>query len=393
MVSGDRSILQGKRGAFWYTLQELSKHFDRIDLIVPRVSVREASACDFPHVHFHSSNRGLWYQPAWILQTITALVSERPYNVMTIHDYPPFYNGIGGLRAASRFGIPSVLEIHHIVGFPRAASMTEWIGRILSRFLLPFLARRASVVRVVNASVARTLHAWGIPEGRIHIVPSFYLDHALLAGEVPSMKKYDMAFCGRLVANKGLQTLIEVLARVPSASLVVIGDGPERVRFESIARKRGVMNRITMLGWLPSQEDVVGMLRSARILLVPSLSEGGPRVALEAMACGTPVIGNAVGILPDVIDGTNGMIVDGSPDAYVAAVTELLSDEGRRQAMGEQARSVLDRYERTSAIARYASFLASTATSSFTPPRVLFVTQAVDRDDSVLAFVIGVRMA
>src|SRR3989339_1246744 len=102
MISGDRSILQGKRGAFWYTLHELRKHFDRIDIICPHVAQITPLPVDGNgakpeggEVHFHPSPRGLWYQPRWILTCGTSLIAQHHIDVMTVHEYPPFYNGCG----------------------------------------------------------------------------------------------------------------------------------------------------------------------------------------------------------------------------------------------------------------------------------------------------------
>ena len=129
MISGDRSILEGKQGAFWYTLQELRKHWDRIDIICPKPKSAEIEMFDGEHhyspkdtaggeVYFHPSSRNLWYQPAWIQKKGEELYNKHKHAVMTVHDYAPFYNGRGALKLSKRIGIPHVLEIHHIVGWP-----------------------------------------------------------------------------------------------------------------------------------------------------------------------------------------------------------------------------------------------------------------------------------
>src|SRR5688572_26205291 len=69
MISGDRSILQGKKGAFWYTLEEFAKHWERIDVICPKPQAMQKQMTEngpSQNVFFHPSPRGLWYQPWWI---------------------------------------------------------------------------------------------------------------------------------------------------------------------------------------------------------------------------------------------------------------------------------------------------------------------------------------
>lgn len=375
MISGDRSILCGKRGAFWYTLQELRKHWDRIDIICPhalpappspRISgesgplLETGSRDQRGEVHFHPSPRGLWYQPWWILKEGKKLIAGYRHDVMTVHDYPPFYNGLGARWLAKQTRIPFAIEIHHIVGHPYAASLAESIGRILSRFVLPHHARIATAVRVVNGKTKTLLASWGTDSRKVQVVPSFYLDRAVLTKEIRPPVSYDISFCGRLVPNKKLDALIMAVADIPEVRLLVIGDGPERERCHHLAQKLGMGERITFLGWLPTAEDVVGAVLTARIFVMNSSSEGGPRSALEAMGMGMPVIVTPVGIMPEVIDdGVNGILTDGSRGDLRRKIMRLVEDDARRESLGREARKILDRFDRALLIRQYADFLKS----------------------------------
>ncbi|MDD4287137.1 MAG: glycosyltransferase [Candidatus Peribacteraceae bacterium] len=370
MISGDRSILRGKRSAFWYTLQELRKHWDRIDIICPHVLCNPALGCHSSvpvqdgggEVHFHPSPHGLWYQPFWILKRGQQLISEHRYNVMTVHDYPPFYNGLGARWLAKSTKVPFAVEIHHIVGYPRAASFAEVVGRVLSRFVLPHHARKAAKVRVVNMHAKKLLVSWGVDPAKLTIVPSFYLDRDLLTKEIRPPVSYDVSFCGRLVPNKQLHELIEAVSDIPEVRLLVIGDGPERKRCQALAKKLGMGERITFLGWLPTAEDVVGAVLTARVFVMNSLSEGGPRSALEAMGMGMPVIATPVGIMPEVIEeGVNGMFTDGSRGDLRRKIMRLVENDAERERLGAEARKILDRFDRTLLIRQYADFLKSLA--------------------------------
>ncbi|TSC80405.1 MAG: putative Glycosyl transferase, group 1 [Candidatus Peregrinibacteria bacterium Gr01-1014_25] len=356
MISGDRMLAAGKRGAFWYTLEELHRHFDRIDIICPKA--RGAASSPFANVFLHPSPRGLWYQPLWILRKGKELWAAHRHDVMTVHEYPPFYNGLGTLLLRRAAFIPIVLEIHHIVGWPRAASATERIGFCLSRVFLPFEGSAASAVRCVSGSVEAQLRRWGV--ANLHRAPSLYLDHDALQPDATMTKSVDVACCGRLVRSKGFDRLLEALALLPRATLAVVGDGPERERLERRARNLGIADRVTWRGWLEDQTAVYRALQTARVIAVPSLSEGGPRIAVEAMALGLPVVATRVGILPDVIvDGENGAFTDGSPADLAAVIGKLLADEAMRQRLGESARGVLGLFERRTLIKQYADFLKS----------------------------------
>lgn len=363
MISGDRSILDGKRGAFWYTLQAFSKEWDRIDVICPRSKGARTMQTFFGNVHLHPSSRGLWFQSKWIRTQGKKLHGLFKHAVMTVHDYPPFYNSRGALRLARDTGMPCVLEIHHIVGYPKAASWKEYLGRLWSRVRLPRTIRKTSGTRVVSKSTAETLIGWGAPKTKIHVVPSFYLERSLFEslGPPPPIQ-YDAVCCGRLVPNKGIRRVLEAIATFKRARLLIIGDGPRRPQLEQLTKTLGIAHRVEFRGWLPTQSDVLQAIRSARVLIMNSTSEGGPRVALEAMAAGMPVIVTPVGVMPDVIiDGKNGLFTTGTSEDLALKLQQVLDDETLRQKMGEEAHDILDRFERERLITLYAHFLRSFA--------------------------------
>ena len=108
--------------------------------------------------------------------------------------------------------------------------------------------------------------------------------------------------------------------------------------FRSLAREAGVAEHVEILGEL---DDVRGLLSVADAFLLPSAQESFGLAALEAMACGVPVVASRVGGLPEVIDhGLTGYLhppdaLDDMADSAVA----LLTDEARRKAMGKEATS------------------------------------------------------
>ncbi|MCF7844304.1 MAG: glycosyltransferase family 4 protein [Kiritimatiellales bacterium] len=372
MISGDRSILQRKQGAFWYTLQELRKHFDRIDIICPRVpkvskngkseTKGGESALVGGSVFFHPCPWNICFQSRWIMRKGRELVSTFGHDIATVHEYPPFYNGMGASRLAAKIRIPYALEIHHIVGMPKASSLTELIGRIMSRLYLPRDAKFANKVRVVNNKVRDRLIKWGVPDQKIQVVPSFYLDKTILQSIKHPPIIYDVAFCGRLVPNKGLPELIRAVAMLNGARLVVVGDGPMRTKYEDLAQSLDLQDRVTFLGWLPTLEAVLGAVASSNIFVMCSKSEGGPRSVLEAMGIGMPVIATPVGVVPEIIkDGVNGLITDGSEKDLAEKIRYLLSDSALQKSMAKEATKILDDFDRERLIKAYADFLKSLA--------------------------------
>jgi N-acetyl-alpha-D-glucosaminyl L-malate synthase BshA len=145
-----------------------------------------------------------------------------------------------------------------------------------------------------------------------------------------------------------------IRARVP-ARLVRIGDGPDRPVAERQAEAMGLAEDVEFVG---EQQDLVPWLSTADIFLLPSSQESFGLAALEAMACGVPVVAARVGGLPEVIqDGRTGFVCDPF-DAGVMAecAIALLTDTSRRTALGRTAaEDVRARFSADAVVPRYES--------------------------------------
>ena len=152
---------------------------------------------------------------------------------------------------------------------------------------------------------------------------------------------------GRLHAVKGVVYLAKAISTInhPDLHVIVVGEGSERVEFETIIQSSSSAGRVHMLGVVPN-DDMPDIYRAADVSILPSLMEATSIAGLEAMACGLAVIGTNVGGLPVIInDGVNGLLVESkSAEALARAIQNLLSDrilvrnmgkEGRKRAVNE----------------------------------------------------------
>jgi len=155
---------------------------------------------------------------------------------------------------------------------------------------------------------------------------------------------------------KRVMDVVEVflrLRREMPVRLLLVGDGPDRARVENRCRAEGCCDSLTSLGQLQSVEEV---LVGADVFLLPSENESFGLAGLEAQACGVPVVGAAVGGIPEVIEhGTTGLLYPvGDVEAMTSGARELLLDPERRRAMGERARRrAVERFSEAGVVARY----------------------------------------
>ena len=195
--------------------------------------------------------------------------------------------------------------------------------------------RRASTIVVPSAYLAQIARGFGVEPGKVLVVPNPAPDVSP-SGAAPQPNSF--VYAGRLTRQKMLEVAIDAIASVPAASLVVIGDGPERAALERRARDAGLDGRVEFLGALPRAE-VLTALGTAWAAVLSSEWENLPHAAVEALAVGTPVIATSVGGVPEVVrDGVNGLLVPpGSPEAFADAVRRLVDDGELRNRLARSA--------------------------------------------------------
>jgi D-inositol-3-phosphate glycosyltransferase len=187
-------------------------------------------------------------------------------------------------------------------------------------------------------------------------------------------------FTGRLERLKGVETAIRALPLLPTAAgpyrllvagadssnglLEAAGHASERERLAALAAELGVAGRVTFLGAV-HHEELPLYYSLADVCAVPSYSESFGLVALEAQACGTPVVASRVGGLAHVVvDGQTGFTIrDHDPAAYAARLGELLADEVLRTQMGSAAAAHARRYTWDATAGRLLEVYRSTSKS------------------------------
>ncbi|MGH9333460.1 MAG: glycosyltransferase family 4 protein, partial [Vicinamibacteria bacterium] len=247
---------------------------------------------------------------------------------------------------AKALGVPLVIETYHGREAWRKGWIKGgfWIDRLVSRFV-------DRIIAVSRAARDFLVEVKSIPGEKITVVPngrelSYFtpgahvgdLEHELrLSPDAPVL-----GVIGRLEPQKGhhhlLDAMPEVLSKVPAAVLLVVGEGSLKEVLTLRSIELGVEKQVRFLGY---RKDVARIMDGVDLVVMPSLYEGLPLIAIEAAAMGKPIVASRVdGAEEVVIDGETGVLIPpADPGRLAAAIVELLKDSTRTNEMGPRARA------------------------------------------------------
>ena len=292
------------------------------------------------------------YLPTFLSQ-MERFAAEEGLGYDLVHSHY-WFSGWVGQRIAASWGVP------HIVTFHTLALVKQWAGgeeEPLKRQLAELdLARNAQGIVAFSSSEREALvNMYGAPPDRIHVVPggvdlSRFQPGAKLAARQRLGLNTDepiVLYVGRLDPFKGPDILLKAFGLIstdhPAHLLIVGGDARtdlEAERLHQLAERLGIASRISWQSAVP-QERLVDYYVAADLLAMPSYHESFGLAALEAMACGTPVVAARVGALASlVLNGQTGCLVDGhEPEAFARCLESVLTNTALRERMGRAAQA------------------------------------------------------
>lgn len=279
----------------------------------------------------------------------------------------------GGLWASARAGRlhPDIVHVHWPVPhalFGAAARLASggraalvctfysveirWVER-RARWLRPLLAwsvRTADAVTAISSATAARVRS--LVDRDVEVIP-FSAGFAPHSGEArPALAdpgRLRLLFVGRLVERKGVEYLVEALARVRRsrpAELTIVGEGEWRSAIQRAAEQAGVAPHVRFAGRVPEQ-DLGGHYEACDIFVLPAVidakgdTEGLGVVLLEALAFERPVIGSDIGGIPDIVrDGETGWLVPpADAGALAETILQIAGDPGRARAVARRGRA------------------------------------------------------
>jgi len=247
---------------------------------------------------------------------------------------------------AKLFGVRTLVESCRIrEGWRGNASRRYWIDRQVNRFVN---------ANVTNSDALRRylLEVKRFPKDKVVVIrngrdlsgvlaPPLNEETALREEFHLSPQDTVVVAPGRLEIQKGhnylLEALPEVLGRFPDLRLLIVGEGSLRGQMTDKITKLNLQDHVTLTGY---RKDVYDLFRLSDLVVLPSLFEGLPLVAIEAGALGKTILATSVDGTPEVVlHGVTGWLVPPANSADLAqAMCKLLGDSGLRARLGEQAR-------------------------------------------------------
>ncbi len=258
----------------------------------------------------------------WVSRLLTEI--QRFQANVIVARYAYFCGLIGAIAA----GLSRKKFVIRVVGSDLKVHTRSLLGRIT--VLLIF--RIASGAVCTSRDLERMARAFGAKSTKV--IPS-----ALnLPGseETRALKKDRIVITvTRLVPVKGISYLIRAMTYIKEGTLLIIGDGPERAKLESLSQGLGLTSRVLFAGQMDDRLMLSHHLKRAMVFVLPSLSEGTPRAIIEAMSCGLPIVATNVGGIPEIVtDGVNGFLVPTRNEKALAEAIEktLYDTEFQRKA-------------------------------------------------------------
>jgi glycosyltransferase involved in cell wall biosynthesis len=264
---------------------------DRIETLHPRYLVT-------PKV-------GMTFYSRWMARGVESLLrrlhAERPISLIDAHYVYP--DGHAAVLLAERLNVPVVVTA-------RGTDINLFSRMPLIRPMIKYALKHARGVIAVSSALKQRMVELGIDPEKVAVIRNG-IDRSIFYQRDKAEARRRLGLgsdsriivtVGALVPLKGIDRLIDAMKLLENEKLYVIGDGPERAKYEKLIAERRLSDRVYLIGSRPHQE-LAEWYSAADLFCLASSREGCPNVVIESMACGTPVVAADVGGIRELVDG------------------------------------------------------------------------------------------
>jgi teichuronic acid biosynthesis glycosyltransferase TuaC len=272
-----------------------------------------------------------------LIKCLRLLDEQRPIDVINAHWMFP--DGIAAVKAGRRLGKTVVLTA-------MGCDINKYATMPLRRTQIVQAMLGADRVTAKSRSLKEAILGLQIPENKVSLIRNgINLDMFQIVDRDEARKRLGLPDGKRIILTvgrhdeeKGLCYLIDAFSKLASGNssqylLVLVGDGPIRSQLEEQARQLGVSESVLFAGLRPHREVSLWM-NAADLFCISSLREGHPNAAIEALACGIPIVASRVGEIPWMVSDESGLIAPvGDANGLYAALAEALGRKWSRTAI------------------------------------------------------------
>jgi glycosyltransferase involved in cell wall biosynthesis len=263
--------------------------------------------CSPPKKRFVKGRRSVVWPIYFALKVLPALLKER-FDIIDCQNFPYFPCFSARIASGVR-GSSLVITWHEVWG----EYWYEYLGRkgIFGKIFEKLASSIGGEMVAVSHKTKRDLERLGV-KSQIKVIPNG-IDWKKIRDADRSSQSFDILFVGRLAKEKHVDVLLKsirhIKERIPNVRCAIIGEGPEKEHIEKLIWNLNLHDNISVLGRIDEEVQVFSYMKSSRVFVSASTREGFGIVALEANACGLPVVtirhpGNAICDL--IVDGVNG---------------------------------------------------------------------------------------
>jgi glycosyltransferase involved in cell wall biosynthesis len=255
------------------------------------------------------------------IASVRQLQRERDFDLIDAHYFYP--DGVAAILLGAIFRKPVIITA-------RGTDINLIPQFRLPRALIKMAARRAGGIVAVSRAIKDAIVKLGLPPELVTVLRNgvdlkkFHPGGRELARAELGLNGRTLLSVGQLIERKGHEFVIGAMPGLPHDTLLIAGEGPDRVILEDLAKRLGVAKRVRFLGSVPHR-DLQKIYAASDALILASSREGWPNVLLEAMACGTPAVATPIWGNPEVVSCRDAGVLMQSRSALgvIAGVEEL----------------------------------------------------------------------
>lgn len=347
------------RPGFAKLIEMVSPLYDVIDLCVPvytknapngygQFNISNVKICSLPPYYKKSHLEvAAFMHPLAIIRAMWTPIKQCDVVWITLPNFVSILAWVVCLMQSKAFALRVAGNFHYMLRLAFQVRRIPVLGPFVGGAyqLLLNVIIKTSVLTLVHGQELAKIYKRGNPQVVSFVGSTIYESEIATTIADSRSRDFRILYVGRLNFKKGLRELLiagkNLLSKGYKLRIRLVGDGKDREEIKKLAKDLGIDSRVEFVGWVPVGLQLQKEYRSANLFLLPSYSEGSPKVVIEAMANGLPVVATNVGNVPYLVEHqqTGLVIPSRNVRALENTIETLLSNETMRQHMAKAALS------------------------------------------------------